>query len=354
MERYLERRSLIKRKQFIEALTVGSCGKPIELHFNVPVRYVNDILAWLHEAFANEFDLLDLLLPDMSIGEKRDYVANILIIAIDFAKAYMFEAIDSIETLSIAFNVLLLVSYYEEWFLKHTSDPKVPELLSDITLSANGKINALLSGLYDLSLSDHVNPAVLLLPPGLERMVQEFIHIENIRRHSLGPSDALELVSNLKGNLIEMLLKQIRLHINNLEENEVSILSLNAFSQIELNLNSLPALLEDSHDTALQLLVTKYFNDLLESLKIPTEIKETVSADEMLRYLTLLSNLLVEHNGWDWTRQETRIVNVKHRQLIASRASELYFRFYQSLWDLIPADTKTDYKSPEVIRQMLS
>ncbi|KAI9031381.1 oligomeric Golgi complex subunit 6 [Hyaloraphidium curvatum] len=55
------RRSAIVR-QFIDALTRGGPGgtpRPIELHAHDPVRYVGDMLAWLHQAAAGEREMLE-------------------------------------------------------------------------------------------------------------------------------------------------------------------------------------------------------------------------------------------------------------------------------------------------------
>ena len=61
------RRSLLV-KAFLDALTVGGpygTPKPIELHAHDPLRYVGDMLAWLHQAVPTEADNLKLLLRDV-------------------------------------------------------------------------------------------------------------------------------------------------------------------------------------------------------------------------------------------------------------------------------------------------
>ncbi|KAJ1529999.1 hypothetical protein HK096_009074 [Nowakowskiella sp. JEL0078] len=49
-------------KSFLEALTRGGPGgtpRPIEIHIPDPLRYVGDMLAWLHQAAATEKEMLD-------------------------------------------------------------------------------------------------------------------------------------------------------------------------------------------------------------------------------------------------------------------------------------------------------
>lgn len=59
-------------KKFITALTRGGPGgvpRPIEIHAHEPLRYVGDMLAWLHQALATEHELLGSLFAD-SLSEE--------------------------------------------------------------------------------------------------------------------------------------------------------------------------------------------------------------------------------------------------------------------------------------------
>lgn len=61
------RRSLLV-KAFLDALTLGGpygTPKPIELHAHDPLRYVGDMLAWLHQAVPTEADNLKVLLKEI-------------------------------------------------------------------------------------------------------------------------------------------------------------------------------------------------------------------------------------------------------------------------------------------------
>lgn len=47
---------------FLDALTRGGPGglpRPIELHAHDPIRYVGDMLAWIHQAMATEREFLE-------------------------------------------------------------------------------------------------------------------------------------------------------------------------------------------------------------------------------------------------------------------------------------------------------
>eukprot|EP00250_Pteridium_aquilinum_P012241 c20594_g1_i1 orf=150-2279(+) len=59
-------------RRFISALTRGGPGgmpRPIEVHAHDPLRYVGDMLGWLHQALASERELaMALFSPDTSVG----------------------------------------------------------------------------------------------------------------------------------------------------------------------------------------------------------------------------------------------------------------------------------------------
>jgi hypothetical protein len=66
------RRNAILRA-FIDALTRGGPGgtpRPIELHAHDPLRYIGDMLAWIHQTVASEREFLESLLN--SEKRKRD------------------------------------------------------------------------------------------------------------------------------------------------------------------------------------------------------------------------------------------------------------------------------------------
>lgn len=66
------RRNAILRA-FIDALTRGGPGgtpRPIELHAHDPLRYIGDMLAWIHQTVASEREFLESVLS--SERKKRD------------------------------------------------------------------------------------------------------------------------------------------------------------------------------------------------------------------------------------------------------------------------------------------
>ena len=63
---------------FLDALTRGGPGgipRPIEIHAHDPLRYVGDMLAWVHQAIAGEREFLEALFgvkgEDRMVGSVR-------------------------------------------------------------------------------------------------------------------------------------------------------------------------------------------------------------------------------------------------------------------------------------------
>ncbi|XP_063060336.1 conserved oligomeric Golgi complex subunit 6 [Engraulis encrasicolus] len=74
------RRSAVVRG-FIDALTRGGAGgtpRPIEMHSHDPMRYVGDMLAWLHQATASEKEHLEALLKQVNIQGVEDNMQEVV------------------------------------------------------------------------------------------------------------------------------------------------------------------------------------------------------------------------------------------------------------------------------------
>ncbi|KAG8452776.1 hypothetical protein GDO86_004535 [Hymenochirus boettgeri] len=74
------RRSAVVRG-FIDALTRGGPGgtpRPIEMHSHDPLRYVGDMLAWLHQATASEKEHLESLLKLVNIQGVEDNIQEVV------------------------------------------------------------------------------------------------------------------------------------------------------------------------------------------------------------------------------------------------------------------------------------
>ncbi|XP_034722945.1 conserved oligomeric Golgi complex subunit 6 [Etheostoma cragini] len=74
------RRSAVVRG-FIDALTRGGLGgtpRPIEMHSHDPMRYVGDMLAWLHQATASEKEHLEALLKQVTLQDVDENMQEVV------------------------------------------------------------------------------------------------------------------------------------------------------------------------------------------------------------------------------------------------------------------------------------
>ncbi|XP_065644854.1 conserved oligomeric Golgi complex subunit 6 isoform X2 [Hydra vulgaris] len=112
------RRSAVVRC-FIDALTRGGPGstpRPIELYSHDPVRYVGDILAWLHQAVAGEKELLHSLLRRTKINEHKILISDALNHIIDGVcrpfKVRIEQVITSEPGAPVLFRLTNLLKFY--------------------------------------------------------------------------------------------------------------------------------------------------------------------------------------------------------------------------------------------------
>ncbi|XP_061136859.1 conserved oligomeric Golgi complex subunit 6 isoform X2 [Syngnathus typhle] len=66
---------------FIDALTRGGPGgtpRPIEMHSHDPMRYIGDMLAWLHQASASEREHLEALLKQVTLQGVEDNMQEVI------------------------------------------------------------------------------------------------------------------------------------------------------------------------------------------------------------------------------------------------------------------------------------
>ena len=56
----------------------GGTPRPIELHSHDPLRYIGDMLAWLHQATASEKEHLQTLLKKCKQSSVEDHIQDVL------------------------------------------------------------------------------------------------------------------------------------------------------------------------------------------------------------------------------------------------------------------------------------
>lgn len=74
----LHRHVWVLNKKKIPYAGPGGTPRPIELHSHDPLRYIGDMLAWLHQATASEKEHLQTLLKKCRQGSVEDHIQDVL------------------------------------------------------------------------------------------------------------------------------------------------------------------------------------------------------------------------------------------------------------------------------------
>lgn len=81
LDEYANARRAAVVRGFIDALTRGGAGgtpRPIELHSDDPLRYIGDMLAWLHQTCASEKEILEAVLRKCTREELESEIQTVL------------------------------------------------------------------------------------------------------------------------------------------------------------------------------------------------------------------------------------------------------------------------------------
>jgi hypothetical protein len=352
-ERFALRRASVKQRDFARAMTVGTNTKPIELHVNTPVRYISDILAWLHEAFASELDLIDLLLEDFDRKLKASMTSGILTPVSADVGGCIENVFGGLGSVSEFLNVLLLLKYYEEWFRGQDADGAISAVLGKLAVSLEPRKAALLDALYDDCLAESIDKQKLLPTPGLKYMLEELVGLDRVQRSCLGPRNYDEVYARIQEDLVALMNRMFKIYLNSLDDFELDILQLNCFDHISAQM-PLPEVLEKARVTALtsvssQLIARLFGKAMLDVSLLETEVLSNEQAVVCLKHL---NETFVINSGWDFPKSEPRIYGICNRKYLAQTCSNRLVDFYTKLFEQV---SKPDpgIKSPATIKMLL-
>lgn len=156
---------------FIDALTRGGPGgtpRPIELYSHDPVRYVGDILGWLHQSIAGERELLHSLLRHTKIDEHKAIIFEILNHVMEGVcrpfKVRVEQVITSESTPPILFRIANLLKFYGDTLSNLFTKPDA------VVISTIEEMRQLSCQLFFNTLSNHgskLSDKIDLPPPDL-------------------------------------------------------------------------------------------------------------------------------------------------------------------------------------------
>lgn len=174
------RASLVSR--FVRALTQGGPGgvpRPIELHAHDPMRYTNDMLAWIHQALASEKELTGRLFTADGGGDgggerTREHnealalkVLNTVFDALCRPFRIRFEqALENPQPVVVLYRVASLLEFYARTMQKLLgAEATLPEMLMECNTLAMYAFFSTWKGKMDAFRSSGAGPGESLLPP---------------------------------------------------------------------------------------------------------------------------------------------------------------------------------------------
>lgn len=311
------------------------------------------MLAWLHEAFANELDLIQILLP--SFDGRIELANSILVPCVTEIKHRSAPAIQSYQLITDEFRLFLLIAYYGEWFRMRGSH-SIAGILEDMKCLSLDYIQSILSE------KNKDKPSLIDLKPVQSwcLLCDELVGLSKVADEALGPSDSTVLFNQIHTQLKRTLSMNLEEAIVNLSPNEACICLFNTFGYLDARFPGLPATFE-----LFTLYSSQYCDLLLSRLFDKAMLPETISAShfppsnleqsDVILYLRNLSKILIIHNGWDWFKEERRLActsSMKHQ--MTTELNSKFFEFYQRLWSMREGDEDDELiKSPGTIRILL-
>ncbi|KAH3742891.1 oligomeric Golgi complex component [Pelomyxa schiedti] len=242
-------------KSFHVALTVGTGStKPIEINAHDPLRYVGDMLGWLHQAIASEYELIcSLLTPPGAETEHNvtDYstlsvelqklcdksIEAIMENVVMQFKVRLEQAIEHQAGNVVIFRMANLIDFYCNKIstLLHSPESHFIAVLHQCQVDTLNKFTTSISNLMDKVLGSPPSPPLDLVPPLVIRelisLLSELIKSFN---SSLTMSSTQQLeIAPLLDSFIQPLLKVCTMSaaLSKFDESSVSVYVINcAFS----------------------------------------------------------------------------------------------------------------------------
>lgn len=273
------RRSVIVRN-LIDALTRGGPGgnpPPIDLNSNDPVRYVGDILAWVHQAKATEKEYLSLVLKNCS----KDLYTCTIQIYVSFIVESLFRPVKSRIDLLVSssnpdksfnpltlFKVKNLIKFYRRTLAEDLlPDSQLVHALSEIDSSAHRVFTNSLNyhsafKLGQKSEGAYEDPPADLKPPEwFGRTIYMLSEIFSLQSSSLlSADDEQELMITMVNVVIKPLIQACRISAAKLPGLEMSIFLLNCYSDLLATIDNC-SFVDEFKD-----MLKRQIDDYLESL----------------------------------------------------------------------------------------
>ncbi|KAJ9058291.1 Golgi transport complex subunit 6, variant 2 [Entomophthora muscae] len=251
---WLEQAAQVRHKHlghaFEAALTRGnpSTGnmRPIDLSASDSLRYVGDMLAWIHQALVEEKDSLDALLSgspgsaisDETLEQITQALDAIFSSALMLLKGRVYHVLENLHGPTLAFQIANLIQFYHHLLAKTVAQGEVHSTLNQMTDYAHECFYQILEDdMAQLLSQADIPPADLSVPESITSTIDDLKRILEINKASYNPSSEHRLVDGILNPLIQFCEREASF----VAENERAIYVTNCLTFIQQSLKDFPA-----------------------------------------------------------------------------------------------------------------
>eukprot|EP00760_Papus_ankaliazontas_P020255 PhM_4_TR18281/c0_g2_i1/m.78911/K20293/COG6, COD2; conserved oligomeric Golgi complex subunit 6 len=382
MEEVVRIRRTVVVRMFFDALTRGAC--PIEMQAHDAVRYVGDIMAWVHQSVAEESELLSVFYRNISHTEgiettTRDLLDSIYEAMCKHIKVRIDQSVESTQTSAPQGQYLVTMFRLEHLtsFYAHTLGGIMGENASLVLMLSDCKL--LLSKLFYDALKimcdkfntmEIVPPVDLSVPPVIQDSIAKLKQMLDTVQSSLIPAgDREEEFSVVLGAIVDPLLSLPSLLSGDIERPARMVLQINTLcvlhallAQYEFTTEKvakIQSILDRDVTTYINLQVEALrrffgFDDKLDQIRNqaegtqlssyapthPTVMRETMQA--FISHVYRTGNISVPYAD--------KISLVRVRELVQSSVSAQVCTSYNVLYDAVHT-ASNGYPDPDTIAQ---
>lgn len=183
-------------RAFINALVRGgprgTAPRPIEAHAADPLRYIGDMLAWVHQACASEKELLDTLFGAAADEKKTQLLALSLENISRPLEIRVEQTVAELKHAGILYRIDNLLSFYRLMFnqvasLLSDGDSGFMATVQSLCETTHSRLLAMLDALVNTVISDIMDgvPSTLDVPASLKNLLNVLGEILSLHQESL-------------------------------------------------------------------------------------------------------------------------------------------------------------------------
>jgi len=381
LEEYCASRRATLVRSFLEALTVGGphgTPKPIELHAHDPLRYVGDMLAWLHQTTPTECDnlrsILKLVESVGSEGKTRQDVIDACLSDITEGvcrplRSRVEQIMVSESTPVVLYKLSNLVRFYADTIKSVV--PANSELIKTLTdldemgykqfisvLTATVRQQTQTGGPSNLELAAATDLSASQSTMALLTLLKDTLASSSVMEEQ---KDQLEEIVNVVVNPLVSFVSETSSLLSSTDQD---VYCLNSFYQIHLTLalfkfnDARLASLEREMELHLDTLSSEVTSNLIAKLDFQPitailasaqqdsaqVLCEALSPDTLVKFLTKFDAFLVAPEV-HFLQQVRMLVSSKHRKIVTRRSLEVVSASYKQLFQAV-VDPQSGYVNP--------